>query len=36
MEFGVLYAQRGWVTNERVVNTRDLDDFLEWAGRRRA
>jgi len=35
MGYGVTYAQRGWVTTERVVNTRPLDGFLEWAGRRR-
>jgi histidinol phosphatase-like PHP family hydrolase len=36
MEYGALYAQRAWVTAERVVNTRDVDEFLEWAGRRKA
>lgn len=36
MAYGVYYAQRAWVTNERVVNTRDLDDFLEWTRRRRS
>lgn len=36
MEYGVAYAQRAWVTNDRVVNTRDVDDFLEWTRRRRA
>lgn len=36
MEYGVLYAQRAWVTAERVVNTRDVNEFLEWAGRRKA
>ena len=35
MDYGVLYAQRAWLTNDRVINTRDRDDFLEWAGRRR-
>jgi DNA polymerase (family 10) len=35
MDFGVQYAQRAWVTNDRVVNTRDPDDFLEWVRRRR-
>ena len=35
MDYGVLYAQRAWVTNERVVNTRDLETFLEWTRRRR-
>lgn len=36
MEYGVLYAQRAWVTAKRVVNTRDVDELLEWAGRRKA
>lgn len=36
MDYGVLYAQRAWVTNERVVNTREPDDFLEWTQRRRS
>ncbi|HSJ85202.1 MAG TPA: DNA polymerase/3'-5' exonuclease PolX [Acidimicrobiia bacterium] len=35
MSYGVTYAQRGWVTTDRVVNTRPLDEFLEWTGRRR-
>jgi len=35
MDYGVFYAQRSWVTGDRVVNTRDVDDFLVWAGRRR-
>jgi len=35
MDYGVLYAQRAWVTNERVVNTRDPENFLEWTRRRR-
>jgi DNA polymerase (family 10) len=35
MDYGVLYAQRAWVTRDRVVNTRDVDDFLDWTRRRR-
>lgn len=35
MDYGVFYAQRAWVTADRVVNTRDPDDFLAWARRRR-
>jgi DNA polymerase (family 10) len=35
MDYGVAYAQRGWVTTDRVVNTRPVDDFLRWVGRRR-
>jgi DNA polymerase (family 10) len=35
MDYGVAYAQRGWVTTDRVVNTRPVDDFLKWVGRRR-
>jgi hypothetical protein len=36
MDYGVLYAQRAWVTRERVVNTRGAEDFLTWVRRRRA
>jgi DNA polymerase (family X) len=36
MDYGVLYAQRAWVTRERVVNTRGVEDFLTWVRRRRA
>jgi DNA polymerase (family 10) len=36
MDYGVLYAQRGWVTRERVVNTLPTDAFLEWARRRKS
>lgn len=35
MGYGVTYAQRGWVTTDRVVNAKPLDDFLDWANRRR-
>ena len=35
MEYGVLYAQRAWVTPDRVINTRDVDQFLAWTRRRR-
>ncbi len=35
MDYGVWYAQRAWVTADRVINTRSLDDFLTWARRRR-
>jgi DNA polymerase (family 10) len=35
MGYGVAHAQRGWVTGDRVVNTRPLAEFLEWVGRRR-
>lgn len=35
MSYGVAYAQRGWVTTDRVVNARPIDDFLEWVARRR-
>jgi DNA polymerase (family 10) len=35
MDYGVLYAQRGWVTTDRVVNTRDCDSFLQWSRSRR-
>ncbi len=35
MDYGVQYAQRGWVTTDRVVNALPVGDFLEWARRRR-
>jgi DNA polymerase (family 10) len=35
MGYGVTHAQRGWVTTDRVVNARPLDEFLEWTARRR-
>ncbi|MGA8040850.1 MAG: DNA polymerase/3'-5' exonuclease PolX [Acidimicrobiia bacterium] len=35
MDYGVQYAQRGWVTTERVINALPVEDFLEWARRRR-
>lgn len=35
MDYGVLYAQRAWVSADRVVNTRPSSDFLKWAKRRR-
>lgn len=36
MDYGVKYAQRAWVTSERVINTRSPDEFLEWTRRRRS
>jgi DNA polymerase (family 10) len=36
MNYGVEYARRGWVTTDRVVNARPVDDFLTWVGRRRS
>jgi DNA polymerase (family X) len=35
MGYGVTYAQRGWVTADRVVNAKPVDEFLEWAAQRR-
>lgn len=35
MDYGVAYAQRAWVTRDRVINARGVDEFLEWARRRR-
>ena len=35
MDYGVQYAQRAWVTADRVVNTWGRDDFLAWVSRRR-
>lgn len=34
MEYGVLYAQRGWATPDRVINTWPLDRLLEWCSLR--
>ena len=35
MDYGVQYAQRAWVTADRVVNTWRRDDFLRWVAHRR-
>ena len=35
MGYGVHYAQRAWVTVDRVVNTCERDALLEWTRRRR-
>ncbi len=35
MGYGVQYAQRAWVTADRVVNTWDRDKFLSWVADRR-
>ena len=35
MDYGVSYAQRAWVTTDRVINAKSVPDFLEWVGRRR-
>jgi DNA polymerase (family 10) len=35
MDYGVQYAQRAWVTSERVINTWEPDDFMQWVSRRR-
>lgn len=35
MGYGVLYAQRAWVTRDRVINALSLDDFSKWSTRRR-
>jgi DNA polymerase (family 10) len=36
MEFGVKYAQRGWVTADRVLNARPIEAVREHVARRRA
>jgi DNA polymerase (family 10) len=36
MAYGVLNAQRGWAPKRLVVNSLERDEFLEWAGSRRA
>jgi DNA polymerase (family X) len=35
MDFGVSYAQRGWVTVDRVINALPTEEFLAWSRRRR-
>jgi DNA polymerase (family 10) len=35
MDHGVRYAQRAWVTRERVVNTRAITDIRRWVAARR-
>lgn len=35
MEFGVQYAQRGWVTADRVLNARPVDAIRDHVARRR-
>jgi DNA polymerase (family 10) len=35
MGYGVTYAQRGWVTTDRVINTKPMDEFDDWTTRRR-
>jgi len=36
LQWGVRNAQRGWVDKGRVVNTRPVDQFLEWAAAKRS
>ena len=35
MDYGVLHAQRGWVTKDRVVNSKPVDQLLAWIAVRR-
>jgi DNA polymerase (family 10) len=35
MDYGVSYAQRGWVTSDRVANAKPMKKFLTWAAKRR-
>ncbi|MEE8407220.1 MAG: DNA polymerase/3'-5' exonuclease PolX [Acidimicrobiia bacterium] len=35
MDYGVRYARRGWVTTNRVLNTRSIEQVLAWAAARR-
>jgi DNA polymerase (family 10) len=35
MDYGVSYAQRGWVTTDRVASAKPLKEFLAWAAKRR-
>lgn len=34
IELGVAVARRAWLTRDRIVNTRALDDLLAWTARR--
>ena len=36
MDYGVLHAQRGWVTKDRVVNARPVDEMMDWIAARRS
>ncbi len=36
MDFGVLYAQRAWVTEDRVLNSKPLDMILDRENSRRS
>ena len=36
MDYGVRYARRGWVTANRVLNARTLDEVLASVAARRA
>lgn len=36
MGYGVLYAQRGWVTRDRVLNAGPIEEVRSWVARRRA
>ena len=35
MDYGVLYAQRGWVTKDRVINVRPVGELLAWIAARK-
>jgi DNA polymerase (family 10) len=35
MDYGVRYAQRGWVAADRVLNARPVDEVLAWVAARR-
>jgi DNA polymerase (family 10) len=35
MDYGVLHAQRGWVTKDRVINARPYEQFIGWVQERR-
>jgi DNA polymerase (family X) len=35
VDLGVGVARKGWLTADRILNTRPLDDFLAFTGRRR-
>jgi DNA polymerase (family 10) len=35
VRYGVGVARKGWLGPDEVLNTRDVDGFLAWAGRNR-
>ena len=36
MDYGVEYARRGWATVDRVINSKEPQEFLDWVSARRS